>query len=209
MRAAFALICLSISSIGFAEGTSLRLDVGSGSSDLFGRGNSHTELAGIAIGQTFLGGLGGEIGYSRFADFERGYTESNVSYRDRLELSVWEAGAFYRHEFNQAAPGFYLEARLGVAFTDLEGVASRVATMRPVAADNGLRTATLDDNDNNVYFGLGAGYRIAPQLDLGLDFTRYKIQSITTSISRSRGNLIITPEDEHVRAVTLKLTWNF
>lgn len=209
MRAAFALICLSISSIGFAEGTSLRLDMGSGSNDLFGRGNSDTELAGIAIGQNFVGGLGGEIGYRRFADFERGYTESNVSYRDRLELSVWEAGAFYRHVFDQAAPGFYLEARLGVAFTEGQGRANRVTAIRPVQLDTGLRTVTFERTDNNLYAGLGAGYRITSQIDLGLDYTRYEIESITSSQSASSGNIIPRPVDEAVRAVTLKLTWNF
>lgn len=208
MRAALAIVCLSLSSIGFAGGTSLRLDAGRGENDLYGRGNSHTELAAVAIGQTFVGGLGGEIGYRRFGNFERGYTESDVSYRDRLELSAWEAGAFYRHLFNQAKPGFYLEARLGVAFTDVKGVASRIGR-RTVAADNGLRTVLINSNDNSLYAGLGAGYRISDEIDLGLDFTRYEIESTITSISPSSGNIIPTPVDQAVRTLTLKLTWNF
>lgn len=162
-----ALVCL-VSSAAQAEGTSVRLDVGR--SDIKANGvEDSTAIVGFTLGQVITDNIRAELGFRDLGGFTA--RRNGVSAINELNAEMFEVGIAGQFPLTDVVPGFYLEARIGMGFFDVDGKSQAVLVGQSLGP-----IVKYKASGNKLYYGVGAGYQMNKQFAVGLSFAEYRAE---------------------------------
>lgn len=170
-----SLICLA-SGAAQAEGTSVRLDVGR--SDIKANGvEDSTAIVGFTLGQVITDNIRAELGFRDLGGFTA--KRNGVLAVNELNAEMFEVGIAGQFPLTDMVPGFYLEARVGMGFFDVEGKSQAVLVGQSLGP-----IVKYKASGNKLYYGVGAGYQMTDQFAVGLSFAEYKAEQEIGSTSK-------------------------
>jgi OOP family OmpA-OmpF porin/outer membrane immunogenic protein len=143
--------------------TGLYLDgsVGQASVDDGGIDDNDTAFR-VGAGWRLWENLGAEIGYQDLGKVGEEVAIGGAA--ASVEVDGFYAGLSGKIPLYDGDNGFFLGARAGVYFWDATG-----------RLRQGSTSVRLDDSDNDIYFGVSAGYDFNPQFGVGLAYDSYQV----------------------------------
>ena len=191
-----------------AEGTSVRLEVGTSDVDLQNlgpnNGASSSTASGLILSQQIVPNLSVEVGYRDLGNFD---TRQRFVRQDKLKASLVDLGLSYRWTLEWLNRGVYLMGRLGVGFFDVRGTES------PGIVARAPETRTFKERGNEFYYGVGVGFAVTESVDLGLHFTNYQAVSQFTpnTFTTVQGAVsgVTRKEDIDLPVLAASLSWKF
>jgi len=160
-------ICLAAATV-YAEGTSVRLDVGR--SDVKANGvEDSTAIVGFTLAQVITDNIRAELGFRDLGSFTAKRT--GVLAINELNAEMFEIGVAGQFPLTDTLPGFYLEARVGMGFFDIGGKRQAV-----LIGQNLGPVVSYKASGNKLYYGVGAGYQMTEKFAVGLSFAEYSAE---------------------------------
>lgn len=112
--------------------------------------------------------IGAGYSFNKMFAIEAGYVDLGEA-----ELSVPAAG----YTASISADGFYFGPRLTLEITPQFEAYGRVGVLAWDAEAKDSDGLSESDDGTDIYFGIGAAYKISDQVSLGADWTRYALES--------------------------------
>ena len=127
--------------------------------------NDSSSLVGIDIGWRFTENFGAELGFRDLGSFSGTLTTPTELNADALTIALSGRSNFHP----DAAQGFYLEGRFGIATFDVKGKEIFANATRPFTA-----------NGSRPFFSVGAGYDMTENFGMAVNYSRYQAEQIFT-----------------------------
>ncbi len=162
-----AIATLAAGTVG-AEGTSIRLDVGRSDIKALGVDDS-TAIVGFTLGQVITDNIRAEIGFRDLGGFTAKRTGTVAV--NELNAEMFELGIAGQFPLTDVVPGFYLEARVGMGFFDVDGKRQGVLANQALGPIERYKAS-----GNKLYYGVGAGYQMTDSFAMGLSFAEYSAE---------------------------------
>lgn len=112
--------------------------------------------------------IGGGYNFNKMFALEAGYTDLG-----ELEVSVPQAA----YTATLSADGFYFGPRLTFELAPKFEVYGRLGMFAWDAEAKDSIGTSISDDGTDIYFGIGAAYKISDQVSLGADWTRFTVES--------------------------------
>jgi hypothetical protein len=151
-----------------AEGTSIRLDVGRSDIKALDVDDS-TAIVGFTLGQVITDNIRAEIGFRDLGGFTAKRTGTVAV--NELNAEMFELGIAGQFPLTDVVPGFYLEARVGMGFFDVDGKRQAVLANQALGPIERYKAS-----GNKLYYGVGAGYQMTDSFAMGLSFAEYSAE---------------------------------
>lgn len=165
---AAAFLLSLASSIASAQGTSVRLDVGR--SDIKANNvEDSTAIVGFTLGQVITDNIRAELGFRDLGGFTA--KRSGTVAVNELNAEMFELGIAGQFPLTDVVPGFYLEARVGMGFFDVDGKRQAVLANQSLGPIERYKAS-----GNKLYYGIGAGYQMTESFAMGLSFAEYSAE---------------------------------
>ena len=125
-----------------------------------------SSLIGVDIGWRFTENFGAELGFRDLGSFAGTVTVPTELNADALTVALSGRSNFHP----DAAQGFYLEGRFGLANFDVKGKQIFGTASRPFTASG-----------SRPFFSVGAGYDMTEDFSMAVNYSRYQAEQIFTS----------------------------
>ena len=127
--------------------------------------NDSSSLVGLDIGWRFTENFGAELGFRDLGSFSGTLTTPTELNADALTVALSGRSNFHP----DAAQGFYLEGRFGLANFDVKGKEIFGTATRPFTASG-----------SRPFFSVGAGYDMTENFSMAVNYSRYQAEQIFT-----------------------------
>lgn len=152
------------SSVHAAEESNLFIEAGVGKSSIDIDG-----APGVSVDEDDMSfSIGAGYSFNKMFAIEAGYVDLG-----EVKVSIPEID----YTATASADGFYVGPRLTLEITPQFEAYGRVGMLAWDAEAKDSNGFSVSDDGTDVYFGIGAAYKISDQVSLGADWTRYAFES--------------------------------